>query len=375
MNKKIIWIIIVLAVIIGIIFSVAKKPQTDSFKIGVAAGLTGYAANWGEGEIKAYEFAYDEVKDKLPFKIEFVVENTESEGVGTVNAIKKLIDVDKVSAILGPTWGDSFQGGFPLAERAKVAVVMPSGALEALENKSDFSYLFSTWPPQDDEAQALIAHMKKAGLKKISVVHDEDAFNTKFGLIFADMAKAQGLAVTDLSMPIGTTDFRTHLAKIKAEDSDAILILMSDTSAIGPFMKQMKELGVVRKVYSTTSSQNEDHLTKFPGQFDGLFYSFPGYVDDVKYEELHMRLVEKYGSNAAEGPSFVNAYNAAKILLEAIKQGARTGEEIRDKLYTISTPGVGIPQVSFDKNGQVGDVPFFIKNIQGNKFLEIKYNL
>ena len=122
-----------------------QKPEvaTTPIKIGLAVGLTGYAANWGEGEVKAIELALDKYRGQISDPVELIIEDTKSEGLDTVNATKKLIDVDKGVAIIGPTWGDSFQGGYPLAEQAHVAVISSSAALEAVENKNDFEALLN----------------------------------------------------------------------------------------------------------------------------------------------------------------------------------------------------------------------------------------
>lgn len=379
--KRIISVILLILFLLAIILvSDEYRTEDNVFKIGVATGLTGYAKNWGEGEIKAYQLAYDEVKDTLGIPIKFIVEDTKSDGLGTVNAISKLIQVDKVSVILGPTWGDSFQGGFSIAEKAKVTIVTPSSALETIENKNDFSYLFSTWWPQVPEASALGWHMQWVdGVNRVIVLHDLDAFNTKFAELFKRVADGgpKYLSTIDVSVPIGTSDFRTTIAKIKSEKPDAVLILMQDTSMVGPFMKQLKEQDVKVKVYSTTSAQNEENVKKFPGQFEGLTYSFPSYNTDENYQKLQERLRNKYGEGTDEGPAFVNAYNAAKAVFETIKNGARTGTEIRDSLRKIKVQGIGVKLISFDSNnGQIPargeNMKFVIKKIENNNFVEIE---
>ena len=94
--KKTAWILIILLIIVAIFAFYRKdnKVVGDNIKIGIAVGLTGYAANWGEGETKAIALAYDEYKDRLP-NVEFITENTKSDGLGTVNAIKKLVEIAK----------------------------------------------------------------------------------------------------------------------------------------------------------------------------------------------------------------------------------------------------------------------------------------
>lgn len=373
--KKTAWILIILLIIVAIFAFYRKdnKVVGDNIKIGIAVGLTGYAANWGEGETKAIALAYDEYKDRLP-NVEFITENTKSDGLGTVNAIKKLVEIDKVQAIIGPTWGDSFQGGYPIATQAQVPVITPSAAFESLEKGSRTSFMFSTWWPQAKEAKTIIDHMKASGVKKIAILHDQDAFNTSFGDLFKSVAEqeTQNTLVSErIVVPVGTTDFRTNIAKIGAFKPDTLLVLLQDTSAVGPLMKQLKEQNVKIAVYSTTSAENEDNIKKFPGLFNGLVYSFPAYSEDAAYQKIKEAFVKKYGTGVVEGPAFVNAYNAAKALFEALLIGIQSGQELSQAIQSLKTTGIGVSELSFDQGGQIQNANFKMKKIENDSFIDL----
>jgi branched-chain amino acid transport system substrate-binding protein len=354
--------------LLGAILFFGRTPsEVGSIKVGLAVGLSGYAANWGEGEVRAVELAYEAYKERLP-RVELIIEDTKSDGLGTVNAMQKLIQSDRVVAVIGPTWGDSFQGGYPLAESAQVVVISPSAALEAVEHKSDFSFLFSTWWPQRLEADAIINDMHARGVQKVCVVHDHDPFNTIFSTFIIEQSK---LATARFEVGMGTADFRTDIAKIKKQGCDTIFAAFQDTSAIGPFMSQLKEQDVTVQVYSSTSAQNEENLQKFPGSFDGLLYSFPDYATDPAYRELQTELHTKYGEDAVEGPAFVNAYNAASMLFAVLVDGARTGEEIRLALSKKHLSAIGTEDLYFNEQGQIGDISFVIKTVRNNAFVEL----
>ncbi|MDO8564664.1 MAG: ABC transporter substrate-binding protein, partial [bacterium] len=136
--KKTIWIAVVILLMLGV-WWFAKDPKTvdgETIKIGGAFGLSGICAEFGEGELRAVTLAIEEVNaaggvnGKL---LELITEDTQCENKTTVNAFQKLINVNRVSAIIGPTWGDSFQGGYAISQKAKVVSVSPSTAIEALE--------------------------------------------------------------------------------------------------------------------------------------------------------------------------------------------------------------------------------------------------
>ncbi len=376
MNKKTLWIIIGIVVIIAlaIIISNGKNSTSiNSIKIGVAVDESGYAANWGESEVKAVQLALDQYQSKINQPVSLVIENTKGTDVGTVDAVKKLIEVDHVQAIIGPTWADSYQGGQPIAEKAKVTMITPSAAIETIQNKDQFTYFFSTWWPEASEIKTLIADMTTSGITRIALLNDQDPFDTQIVDNLSSSIQAGGkIAIADRNtVPIGTNDFRTIIAKIKADKPDAAFIQLQDTSLMGPFMKQLKEQNVNIKVYATPDAENTDNITKFPHAFDGIYYAFPSYGEDPAYNDLVSRLKAKYGADASQGPSFVNAYNAATMLFEVLKGGARTGTEIRDALNKVHVPGVGIKDLSFTSQGQLNGVTFIMKTIINNQFVEV----
>ena len=363
-----------IVVLLGIaIFATRNKTPKDAIKIGVAVDLSGYAANWGEGEVKATQLALDEYKNNINQPVELIIENTKGTDVGTVDAVKKLIEIDHAQAIVGPTWADSYQGAMPIAESAKVTMITPSAAIETIQNKDKFSYFFSTWWPEASEIKTLITHMTTSGVTRIALVNDQDPFDIQLVDNLSASINASGkIAVTSRNtVSIATKDFRTVIAKIKTSKPDAVFIQVTDTSTMGPFMKQLKEQNVNIKVYATPDAENVDNITKFPNAFDGILYAFPSYAQDPSYSDLVTRLKTKYGADASQGPSFVNAYNAATMLFEVLKGGARTGTEIRDALSKVNVAGVGSKNLSFNPQGQLQDVTFIMKTIINNQFEQV----
>ncbi len=371
--KKVTSIIIILIILVGGYFLLNKKPdvsQAQPIKIGVAVSLTGYAGNWGEGEVKAIQLALDDYKSKISQPIELIIEDTKATDIGTVDAVKKLIEIDHVQAIIGPTWGDSFQGALPIAEKAQVTMLTPSAAIEAIPQR--YTYLFSTWWPEDAEIKTLTDHVVKSGITRIAVVNDQDPFDSNFADRFIAKLNTLGkkdLVGTRIVVPVGSKDFRTNIAKIKADKSTAVFIQLQDTSLMGPFMKQLQEQNLKIAVYGTPDAENVDNITKFPGYFDGILYAFPSYAQDPSYAVLLGKLKAKYGADASQGPSFVNAYNAGTMMFEVLKNGSRTGTEIRDALNKVHVPGVGSKDLSFNAQGQIVDVTFIMKTIQNNQFM------
>ena len=377
MNKNAkIWIGIVMIAIVAVGWRwYATHPvHTGAFTIGVAVAKTGDAAEWGQGEFNVFKMYTDDINaagglNGRPIALD--VEDTKSTGEGTVTAVTKLISIDHVPVILGPTWADSFQGANPIAEQAKTVLLSPSDALETVQNKEKFTYLFSTWWPEASQIQTLLGYMTSNGITKIAIMNDHDSFDTQFTDELAASAETKGVTVADREQfSIDTSDFRTQIVKIKQLHPDAIFIEINNVAGLGPFMKQVRQLGFIGKVFSTADAQNEDAVKKFGSDMDGLTYAFV----KTPSGDIYNNFVKKYQSKynvLPSTPSILPAYNAIAALVAALQGGAQTGTEIRDALNNIRVPGIGVSEISFSSLGQINNAEFEMRTIHNSQFVTI----
>jgi len=106
-----------------LIFLIACQVQDEEMiKIGGAFAFTGFASGWGEVERNAISLAIEEINNAGGINgkhVKLIAEDTLSDGTKTVSAVQKLINVDGVKIIIGPTWLDTFGGAAPLYDYSK----------------------------------------------------------------------------------------------------------------------------------------------------------------------------------------------------------------------------------------------------------------
>lgn len=353
---------------------VGSKPATDGIKLGGAFGLSGNCAEWGEGEKMAAQMAVDEINAAGGIngkKINFIIEDTQCENKTTVNAVIKLVHADGVQALIGPTWGDAYQGASAVLNESKVVGVSGDTAMEALEFQNQpIDYIFSTYAPQRKEIAALQDYAKASGLKKISMVWDQDSYSTMMTRLFKEAAPAHGITVTDEhEMPTGSQDFRTIIAKVKEVKSDAVFISFLAPHTKASFLKQAKELGFKGVILSAADIQDESVLKSFGTLMDGAVYTYP--VANAGQKAFRDAYYAKYAAEP-QGPAAVNAYDAVYIVAEAMKAGAKTGTEIRDALLAVRIKGAFVPDLGFDAKHQIAGGDFELKTVRNGAFVPLK---
>jgi branched-chain amino acid transport system substrate-binding protein len=348
--------------------------QNEAIKIGGAFSLSGDAADWGNDELKATQLAIDEANAEggingVPIKL--VVEDTATDAKGTLNAVQKLISVDEVQVIIGPTWADSFaQIIGPVAEENKVVILTPSGAVDVAEAERDLPYFFSTFYPQRVEMETHMKFLKERGYKRVAVLYDQDPFDTAVAEEYMRAAKEMGVETFAFEVPTDTKDYRTVLAKAREQNPDHIFAIIFEVGNYGAMLKNMHELGMNLELSSTASAQTNELLENYGQYAEGKVYFATPDLSSNAYKEFEKRFTEKYGQPPS-GATAANAYDATRIVITALRSGARSGSEIKASLDTISIAGTFVDEIDFTENGQIETAAYTIKTVRNQTYAEL----
>ncbi|MBQ7267929.1 MAG: ABC transporter substrate-binding protein, partial [Synergistaceae bacterium] len=111
------------ALVLVLMFCVAASADDDVIKVGVFNCLTGQNAFGGQLELEGTQLAHSLNPTILGKKVELVIVDNKSDKVEAANAVTRLIENDKVNAIIG-TYGSSLaMAGGEVAEKAGVPVI------------------------------------------------------------------------------------------------------------------------------------------------------------------------------------------------------------------------------------------------------------
>ena len=118
--KKLIWIIVAIAIIAGAVFLFGRGngdiSNSEPIKIGVLLCLTGDCAEWGENSLNGLKLASEEINNNggvLGRPVELVIQDSaEDNPADSVSAYRQLV-LQKVKYIIGPNWT---KGGFLLLQ-------------------------------------------------------------------------------------------------------------------------------------------------------------------------------------------------------------------------------------------------------------------
>jgi branched-chain amino acid transport system substrate-binding protein len=223
----------------------------EPYKIGMLNSLSGYVANMGLGGRDGLMLAVDEINKRGGVHgrmIKIIPQNDESDATKGVPLAIKLIEGEKVLALVGPVRSDIAEAVAPMMEKSQIVDMVCTTILPTKHN-----YAFATAPTPEEEAPVAIAFMKKNGAKSVAILSALDVWARTLAKAWADEAEKQGLKVVAAESYNSATDknFIPQLSKFKAANADWILVTGAGPAA-GLVLKQKAEIGYAANVFGST---------------------------------------------------------------------------------------------------------------------------
>ena len=312
----------------------ACSAQAADLRIGVAAALSGGAAQYGAAIRNGFQLAAEQINAAGGIngdKIQLVVEDEQGKKEEGINVFKKLIFQDKVLMVFGPTLSNSAQAADPIAQGSKTVVFGTSNTADGITSIGDYVFRNSV-TEADVLPETLKMAVRKANVRKVAVIYGNDDVFTKSG--YDNFRKA----LADLNIPVTTTetfakgdvDFKAQLTKIKAGNPDAIVV--SALIAEGaPIMVQARQLGLNIPFIGGNGMNSVKVFDLAKDKSDGLYVGSPWSIENQT--EANRKFVVAYTSKFKTAPDqfAAQAYDALHIASQALKKVKLSGNLAADR--------------------------------------------
>lgn len=330
------------------------KTKTE-IKLGWMGPLTGDAASYGESIKRGVELA----RKELGLDVEIIYEDSKCDGKEAVTAINKLINVNKVAAIIGEVCSGATLAAAPVAEAAKAVLISPSSTSPKVSDAGD--YIFRVIPSDALQGDFGAKLVYDKGYRKLGVLYSNEEYGLGFNNVLKEsFEKLGGQLVASEAFERGTADIRTQVTKLESAGPDAIYIISNSPDSAVAALKQIKEQGLEAALFGSEGLKSDDILTGAASAAEGLFLTTVS-SGSLRFMENH-----KKEYNADPGPFAAQGYDAFQALALTIKTGADTSEEIKDKLSGLEFDGAS-GKIKFDAKGDVsGNYDVFV--VKDGKF-------
>ena len=288
----------------------------ESVKLGILHSLTGTIAIAEASIVDAEKLAVEEINaggGVLGRKIELVIEDGASDWPTFAEKTKKLLQRDKVAAIIGCYTSASRKAVLPALNQFKGLLYYPT-YYEGQEQ--DKSVIYTSQEATQSVIAAIEWMAKQQGKTFFLVGSDYIYPRTCNKIAKPTIARVGGSVVGEEYAPLGHTEFSSIINKIKAAKPDWIYSTVVGGSNVA-FYKQLKAAGLdgaKQKLLSTVVSENE---IEGIGRENAVgYYACMGYFQSQKNpqnERFVKAIKAKYGANRVVGDPMQCAYNAAYL--------------------------------------------------------------
>ncbi len=311
--------------------------QSAPIRFGTLTPLTGAGGTYGPPMVKTMRAVAEEVNAAggvLGRKVELVSEDDQTNPDSGVRAARKLIDVDKVSAVMG-TWASAVTTAVaPLCWENKVMLFTVSGA-DSITKLPHQGYIIRTQPNSYLQATRFGGAIADAGAKKVFALSAQTPFAVDTYTRLGEVLKQRGgEAIGQVIYDATKTSFRSEIDTALKAKPDT-LFLNSYTPDLTILLRELYRAGFEGKKFTLAYAANAKLLEALPAEVvEGLISMAPSPdLDSPAYSRVKALLGTEPDPYSAQ----VNDHVSLAVLAAA-KAGSATGPAIHDAVRAVGNP-------------------------------------
>jgi branched-chain amino acid transport system substrate-binding protein len=350
-----------------------KVHDNSTIKIGYYGDLSGPTFNFGKSALNGVLMAVDEINLAGGIngrKLDVVIEDDQGRAELAAARASKLIDADKVIAVIaGGTSGNS-RAGAPKAQVAQIPLISPSATDPAVTQIGEYIFRACFIDAFQGEVMAkFAANTLKA--KKAAILFD---FNSPYSRGLTDFfelsfTRLGGQVVTKQLYTQGDRDYRGQLNSIRQATPDVIYIpgYYGDVAVIA---KQARQLGITQPLLGGDGWDAPELWDLGGDSLNGSYISNHYSIEDPS--PAIQKFVKEYKAlygNLSPDAHAALGYDTMRVLADAIQRAGTTdGPKLRDALaQTKNFPGVtGVIIINAERNAVK---PAVVLKLQDAKYI------
>ncbi|MGA8051517.1 MAG: ABC transporter substrate-binding protein [Burkholderiales bacterium] len=322
--------------------ALAQEP----IKIGAFLSVTGPAAFLGDPEQKTLELYVEKINAAggvLGRKLKLVSYDSAGDADKARTFVKRLIEEDKVDAIVGGSTTGETMAVIPLVEQAQVPFISLAGAVVIVEPVK--KWVFKTPHTDRMACEKIFVDMKARGISKVGLISGSGGFDKSMRQQCMEVAGKYGIAiVADETYGAKDTDMTAQLTKMR--QNAQIQAVLNAGFGAGPAIvtKNFRQIGMTVPLYQSHGVASKEFIKLAGDAANGvrlpaaallvakaLPFNDPqkkvvmAYEHD--YESRYHQDVSTFGGHA---------YDGLFLLVDAMKKAHSTNKEkVRDALESI----------------------------------------
>jgi branched-chain amino acid transport system substrate-binding protein len=318
----------------------------DEIVIGTIQDLSGPIAGFGKQARNGMQLRVAEINEQGGIngrKLRLVVEDSAYDPKKAVLAAQKLVNQDKIFAMVGHIGTAHNMAAMPVQFEKNVVNFFPlSGAREMFEPAHKLKFAFS--PTYFDQVRTSLPKLvKEKNAKKVCTFYQDDEFGLEVDRgADAGMKSIGGQVAEKTSFKRGATDFSSQIGKLKAAGCDLVVLGTIIRETVGS-IAEARKTGYNPTFLGTTASYTE-LIHKLGGKAVEGFYSTM--VSQLPYLDEASQPISfwanKYKTKFGEEPAMFSVYGY-EIVDAFVAAARKAGPNLTTESFVKAVEGITIP--------------------------------
>ena len=377
------------------------KLKSNQFFIAAVLPLSGKLAPFAGEVLSGIQLAVEANRDRAgSASVGLIVKDFESDYASFLDDFSELLNTDRPLAVIGPLLSKNLPVMAELAERTHIPLITPAATLPNVRRLGN--YVFSTALTYQLQAKRIATYaIKEQGFRRFCILHPDTTYGRELARLFAqEVRQHEGEVIAIESYKEGEADVSAQLKRMKAEDLKryGLSVPVDETKLTGKLTKLDKKIfytpgfdaifipGRAADAGLITAQLNfHDMKVPFLGangwnspdfartddsSIDGAVFVDGFFVDSPT--PTVQDFVDRYKKRFQTNPTLfaMQGYDAAKLVLDAVRKGASSGEAVHDQLLTQPDLSSLAGPAAFGPDGTLNR-PLFLMQIKRGRFLQL----
>jgi branched-chain amino acid transport system substrate-binding protein len=321
-----------LPVALGAVLAACCGFALAQVKVGVIYSATGPVAAVGIPQKNSAALLPRKIGD---VSIEYIQYDDASDPTQAVQLAKKLISEHNIDALIGPSGSPNAMAILPLVAESRIPMLAPVGTpAVVLPMDEKRRWVFKTTQNDGLIADAIVAHMKKNGVKSVGFIGFNDPYGDSWLKEFSAQIQKAGIALVATERYLRSDQSVTGQAvKLMAAKPDVILVAAAGGPTVLPHAT-LVDLGYKGKIYQTHGAALPDFIRLGGKKVEGALMaaSLMLVLDEIPNSHPSKKMAQEYitayeklygGKPATFG---ANVYDAGLMLQRAVPEALKKGK-------------------------------------------------
>jgi len=334
---------------------VGGSPAAAQIKIGAVLSVTGPASFLGDPEKKTLEIYVEDINAKGGVneqKLQLVVYDDGGDANNARTFATRLVDQDKIAAMVGGTTTGSTLAMIPVFEEAQIPFISLAGAIQIIEPVR--KWVFKTPHTDKMACEKIFADLKRRNLTTIAMISGTEAFSKSMRDQCAAVAPKMGITIAhEESYGPRDSDMTPQLTNIKGKAG--VQAVVNPGFGQGPAIvtRNYRQIGITLPLYQSHGVASKQFIELAGPAAEGVRLPAAGLLvadklaDNDPQKSVVVNYSRTYQQKTGQAVSTFggHAYDGLMILVQAMQRAksadkAKVRDEIEKTKGYVGTGGI-----------------------------------